>query len=214
MSRPRVLVACERNQFVTMAFRSKGIEAYNCDIQPCKGGHPEWHIQCDAIQMLKLPWDLIIAHPPCTYLTCAGAVRLYNKDHSIKDYERLMRGMEAAEFFNCFLNADCERIAVENPRMMEIFGVRKPDQYIEPYQFGHKWKKKTGLWLKNLPNLKPSNIVEPDGLWVGSSSAQRLGVSSSVMSLKSKRNAEIRSMTFPGIATAMAEQWGSLIKSV
>ena len=111
-------------------------------------------------------WDMIIAFPPCTYLTSAGAVRLFNKDGSIKDHERYEKGMEAARFFRAFLEADCKRIAVENPAQMKCFGLPKYTQHIEPYQFGDPWKKRTFLWLKGLPELKPTKVVEPVGLWV------------------------------------------------
>lgn len=117
----RVLVACEESQEVCKAFRALGHEAYSCDIEPCSGGHPEWHLQCDALEMLKLPWDMIIAHPPCTYLTNAGAVRMRVKGEIVP--ERYKKAMEAREFFLKFLNANCPRIAVENPTPMKIVGL-------------------------------------------------------------------------------------------
>ncbi len=207
----RVLVACEKNQFTTIAFRERGFQAYSCDIQPCTGGHPEWHLKCDAAELLKLPRDLLIAHPPCTYLACSGAVNLYDNQHNVKDYERYLKGFEAAEFFNDFLNAGVKHIAVENPKMLTVWGIRKPDQYVEPFEHGHPWRKKTGIWLRNLPKLEPTNVVEPMGLWVGSSSAARLGKQSKTLPLNSQRSQEVRSMTFPGISRAMAKQWGDYI---
>lgn len=147
----RILVACEESQAVCKAFRARGHEAYSCDLQPCSGGHPEWHIQADALELLKLRWDLIVAHPPCTYLTNAGAVRLFNEDHSIRDPERQKKGLEAKAFFERFLNADCPRVAVENPVPMTCWGLPPYTQVIEPYLFGDPWKKKTCLWLRGLP---------------------------------------------------------------
>ena len=119
----RVLVACEESQEVCKAFRALGHEAYSCDIEPCSGGHPEWHLQVDALEMLKLPWDMILAFPPCTYLTRAGAVRLYNSEHEIKDDERDRKGFAAAQFFMRFLEANCPKIAVENPVPLSRYGL-------------------------------------------------------------------------------------------
>lgn len=205
-----MLVACEESQTVADAFRARGHEAYSCDLITCGGGHPEYHIQADASELLKIKWDMIIAHPPCTYLTAAGAVRLFNKDHSIKDPERYKNGFAAAEFFKIFLCADCERIAVENPVPMKCFGLPRYDQIIEPYMFGDPWRKRTCLWLKGLPQLKPTNIVEPMGLWVGATCANRDPTIYTRYKLNSNRDPKIRSKTFPGIARAMAEQWGGL----
>ena len=137
----RVLVACEESQAVANELRRLGHEAYSCDVISCGGGHPEYHLQVDALELLKMKWDMIIAFPPCTYLTSAGAVRLFNKDGSIKDLERYEKGIEAARFFRAFLEADCERIAVENPAQMKCFGLPRYTQHIEPYQFGDPWKK-------------------------------------------------------------------------
>lgn len=206
----RVLVACEESQEVCKAFRALGHEAYSCDIQPCSGGHPEWHIQVDALELLKLKWDMIIAHPPCTYLSAAGAVRLYSPDHTIKDGERDSKGWEAAEFFKMFLLADCEKVAIENPTPLKRYGLPEYDQVIEPYQFGEPWRKRTCLWLKNLPKLEPTNVVEPLGLWVGSTSARRDPNVKLRYELHSNRDAKRRAKTFPGIAKAMAAQWGGL----
>lgn len=111
----RVLVACEESQEVCKAFRARGHEAYSCDIQDCSGGHPEWHIKADTLEMIKMKWDLIIAHPPCTYLTTCGSPLVFNKDGSIKNRERYEKGLEAADFFMRFINADQPKIAVENP---------------------------------------------------------------------------------------------------
>ena len=220
----KVLVACEESQAVCKAFRELGHEAYSCDIQECSGGHPEWHILGDALKSIEGgqittmdgqthdvgKWDLLIAHPPCTYLTSAGAVRLFNRDHSVKDRWRYQKGVQAAEFFNAFLNADCPRIAVENPTPMRTFRLPKYNQIIEPFMFGDPWRKRTCLWLKGLPLLVATDIVEPKGLWVGSTSARRDPSVKQRYELRSTRDPKERSKTFPGIAKAMAEQWGGL----
>lgn len=199
----RVLVACEESQAVCTAFRERGHEAYSCDIQPCSGGHPEWHIQADATELIKLRWDLIIAHPPCTFLTMAGANLLFASDHTVKDSDREAKGWEARKFFMAFLNADCPRIAVENPVPLKHFGLPPYSQIIEPCMFGDPWRKRTCLWLKGLPLLFATDIVVPKGSWVGSKSRIRSGYS-----WAGKRSAKERSKTSPGIARALAEQWG------
>ena len=199
----KVPVACEESQAVCKAFRALGHEAYSCDIQPCSGGHPEWHLQCDALELLKLKWDMIIAHPPCTYLTKGGDNNLFNKDHSVKDPEREEKGWAAKEFFLAFWHADCPRIAVENPVPMKYFGLPPYSQIIEPCMFGDPWRKRTCLWLKGLPMLFATDIVVPRGSWVGSKSRNV-----SNYEWAGKRSAKDRSKTFPGIARAMAEQWG------
>lgn len=203
----KILVACEESQAVTIELRRLGHEAYSCDIEPCSGGHPEWHLQVDALELLKLRWDMIIAFPPCTYLTAAGAVRLFNRDGSIKDVERYEKGKQAALFFRAFLEADCERIAIENPVMLKCFGLPGYNQKIEPFMFGEPWRKRTCLWLKNLPPLVATDIVEPKGLWVGSTCANRDPSVYTRYELHSNRDPKRRSKTFPGIAKAMAEQW-------
>ena len=131
----RVLVACEESQEVCKAFRALGHEAYSCDIQPCSGGHPEWHLQVDALELLKMQWDLIIAHPPCTYMTNAGAVRMRVNGEIVP--ERFEKAMEAKAFFMKFYEAECPRIAIENPTPMKIVGLPPYQQAIQPYQFGH-----------------------------------------------------------------------------
>ena len=144
----RVLVACEESQAVTIELRKLGHEAYSCDIIPCSGGHPEWHLQVDALELLKMKWDMIIAFPPCTYLSNAGACRLYPKKGQL-DMERYQKGLEAKEFFMKFLNANCPRIAVENPVSSSVFQMPQHSQEIQPYQFNedgtHPYTKKTRL---------------------------------------------------------------------
>lgn len=201
----RILVACEESQAIVKEMRRLGHEAYSCDIQECSGGHPEWHIKGDALELLKMKWDMIIAHPPCTYLTAAGAVRLF--PHGEVNEERLAKGKEAAAFFMAFYNADCPRIIIENPVPMKIFGLPEYSQIIEPFMFGDPFRKRTCLWVKGVPLLEATNVVEPLGLWVGSTSGRRDATVYSRYKLKSNRDAKTRSKTFPGIAKAMAEQW-------
>lgn len=138
----RILIACEESQAVTIEMRRLGHEAYSCDLMECSGGHPEWHIKGDATELLKMKWDMIIAHPPCTFLTAASAVRLFNHDGSVKDEARYQKGVEAAKFFRMFWEADCSRIAIENPTPLKTFGLPAYSQTIEPWWFGDPWKKK------------------------------------------------------------------------
>lgn len=223
----KVLIACEESQTVCKAFRALGHEAYSCDVQEPSGGHPEWHILGDALEAVKCgeivtmdgqwhdigKWELLIAHPPCTYLSSRGAVRLFNADHTVKDLARERKGWDAKEFFLALLRCGVERIAVENPTPLRYFGLPRYDQIIEPYMFGDPWRKRTCLWLRGLPPLRPTNTVEPKGLWVGSTSSRREAVRkvSSKYTLNSNRNSKVRAKTFPGIAAAMAEQWGGFV---
>lgn len=218
----KVLVACEESQEVCKAFRAKGNEAYSCDIQEPSGGHLEWHILGDALEAIKGgtvvtmdgashnvgKWDLLIAHPPCTYLCAAGAVCLFNSDHSVKDSQREKKGWEARSFFMAIMNCGIERIAVENPVPLNYYKLPMYSQIIEPFMFGHPWRKRTCLWLKNLPPLAATNIVEPKGLWVGSTSMRRPRKQPYRYVLNSHRDSKTRAKTFPGIAAAMADQWG------
>lgn len=188
----RVLVACEESQEVCKAFRELGHEAYSCDLQECSGGHDEWHLKVDALELLKMKWDLIIAHPPCTDLAVSGA-------RWFKEKQADGRQQKSIEFFMKFINADCPRIAVENPVCIMSRIYRKPDQIIQPWQFGHGEVKTTCLWLKGLPPLIPTDIVEgrEQKCWRMAPSPDR---------------AKKRSRTYRGIARAMACQWGQLDK--
>ena len=200
----KILVACEESQRVTIELRRLGHEAYSCDIEPSSGGHPEWHIQGDVLPLLSQCWDMIIAFPPCTYLSNAGACRLYPRKGEL-DINRYHKGLAAKEFFLKFLNADCPRIAVENPVSIRIFEMPPHTQEIQPYMFGHPYTKKTRLWLKGLPLLQPTNIVEPIGPYVpaGTGRKDRKKYGAAIRGDDAKN----RSKTFPGIAKAMAEQW-------
>lgn len=194
----RVLVACEESQAVCKAFRRLGHEAYSCDIQPCSGGRPEWHIQADALEIIKIKWDLIIAHPPCTYLSNAGNRWLYQG--GTLNLDRYYKGLQAKDFFLQFFTADCPKIAVENPIPNKIYGLPPCSQRIQPWQFGHPLTKCTCLWLRGLPPLAPTDVVQPVDSAMPSSHSEKNGVL--------KHDSKSRSKTFPGIAAAMADQWG------
>lgn len=201
----RVLIACEESQVVCKAFRERGHEAYSCDILPTSGDHPEWHIQDDAIEVAYHGlWNLMIAHPPCTYLSKAGAVRLYPKAGQINEL-RYDLGMIAKDFFIKLLEAPIKRVCVENPVSLKVFQMPPHSQEIEPWQFGHPVSKRTRLWLRNLPPLRPTEIVEKKGTHLPSSTGR---FAYSGKNDKCTRDAGIASKTFPGIAKAMAEQWG------
>lgn len=190
-----ILIACEESQAVTKAFRRQGISAFSCDIEPCSGGHPEWHIQDDLRKVLPLveKWDAIIAFPPCTHLAVSGA-------RWFKEKREDGRQQAAIDFFMMIANAPNKYIAIENPVSIMSTMWRKPDQIIQPWQFGHGETKKTCLWLKNLPLLQPTNIVEgrDQRIWKMPPSRDR---------------AKLRSKTYSGIADAMAGQWSEYIFS-
>lgn len=219
----KLLVACEESQRVCTAFREKGHEAYSCDIIECSGGHPEWHIKADVLPLLNGNcnfttmdgveheingrWDMIIAHPPCTYLTVSGNRWFDIEKYGEKAKERHRLREEAIAFFMHFVNADCDRIAVENPVGVMSTVYRKPDCIIQPYMFGHKEKKATCLWLKGLQPLNPTKIVEPIIITFKSGKTDSPTHYNS-FGLPKEQRAKERSKTFPGIAKAMAEQWG------
>ena len=198
-----ILVCCEESQAVTKAFRDAGHEAYSNDIQECSGGHPEWHLQMDALKALKLKkWDLVIAHPPCTYLTIS-ANKWYKdqparKSGALVGAERRQAREEAIEFFMEFVNADVPRMVIENPICVMSTRYEKPSQIIQPWMFGHGETKATCLWIKGLPNLEPTDVVEgrEQAIWKMSPSADRT---------------KLRSKTYDGVAKAMVEQWGKLL---
>lgn len=204
----KVLVACEESQRVCIAFRELGHEAYSCDVLPCSGGHPEWHIQDDVLKHLNDGWDLMIAHPPCTYISKAGACRMFPKA-GIVDKERLQKAMEAKEFFMKLLNANIPMIAVENPFPLKVVRLPQHSQIIQPYEFGHPFSKKTLLWLKGLPNLKATESVSNFKPFLPSNTGGRKRSQSSVIK-NVVRNPKMASKTFSGIAKAMAVQWGSV----
>lgn len=199
----KVLVACEESQRVCIELRRLGHEAYSCDLEPCSGGHEEWHLQQDVTPLLKEKWDMIIAFPPCTYLSNAGARHLYPK--GVLNESRLEKGLAAKEFFMLFYNADCPRIAIENPTPSKIYGLPQYCQVIQPYQFGHPFSKRTCLWLKGLPLLVPTDIVEV---------SQSTKVPGNWFNKGGKDRQKNRAKTFPGVAKAMAEQWAGKCNEV
>ena len=231
-----VLVACEESQTVCKAFRERGHNAFSCDIQECSGGHPEWHIKGDVLEILNPKeicytdyknsvnrihgiefqtldgekyvlagqWDLIIAHPPCTYLTGAGACNIP------KHPERIPLGFEAADFFLKILNADCNKIVVENPPPMKRFNLPKYNQLVRPFMFGESNNKPICLWLKGVDELRPTNIVQKDKdivRWVHKATGQKKSCSK-WYNTNTSQHSKHRSKTFEGVALAMAEQWG------
>lgn len=200
----RVLVACEESQAVTIELRRLGHEAYSCDLEECSGGHPEWHLQTDALELLKMRWDMLIAFPPCTYMTNAGAVRMRVKGEIVQ--ERYQKAMKAKEFFMKFYNADCLQIAIENPTPMKIIGLPSYTQVIQPYQFGHPYSKRTCLWLKGLPPLMPTEIIADHEPYVNGGCKDAHGNYRRFQGRK-ERDPKTRAKTFLGIAKAMAEQW-------
>ena len=222
----KVLVACEESQEVCKAFRAKGHEAYSCDIQEPSGGHLEWHILGDALAVLTGgtittmdgtrheigKWDLLIAHPPCTYLAVSG-----NRWFNVERYgdaalNRLANRHEAVNLFMEFALSDIPKIAIENPVGHMSTAWRKPDQIIQPYEYGHRARKKTCLWLKGLPKLTPTDIVEPDIIHYKNGSGTDNPWHMETLTLPANERAKARSKTFPGIAKAMAEQWGGDVR--
>lgn len=205
----KILVACEESQAVTKELRALGHEAYSCDIELCSGGYPEWHLQQDVIPLLEEKWDMIIAFPPCTYLTNTGNSWFNVEKYGEKALQRYKDREKAIEFFMLFANADCERIAIENPIGCMSTVYRKPNQIIHPYMFGDAERKATCLWLKGLPELVPTNIVEPRIIKYKNGKGTDSPWHMETMSLPPKERAKMRSKTFPGIAKAMATQWTS-----
>ena len=202
----RVLLACEESQAVAREFRTLGHEAYSCDILPTSGHNPEWHIQGDVLNHLNDGWDMIIGFPPCTYMTNGGAVRMYPKKGQI-DPERYEKAMDAKSLFMAIYNAPAKHIAIENPLPMTIIGLPARSQLIHPYQFGDPYSKKTCLWLKNLPNLVPTNVLTEyqPFIYGGGGRLNRAHYKNK----KFAGGSTARSKTFPGIAKAMALQWAS-----
>ena len=227
-----VLIACEERQRVCISFREKGYDAYSCDVQECSGGHPEWHIQENVLEIINgnclfvtmdgkihkdvshNEWDLIIAHPPCTYLTVTGNRWFNIEKYGDKAKVRYEKREQAFNFFMSFVNAKCNHIAIENPVGYISTAYRKPGQIIQPYMFGDPVRKSTCLWLKNLPTLESTNIVEPiirSGGYSGAAWAAK-DENGKTLAWNDPRTAKIRSKTFKGIAEAMVEQWGKFVE--
>jgi site-specific DNA-cytosine methylase len=195
-----ILVACEESQAVTRELRCLGHEAVSCDLLPCSGGHPEWHLQGDVLPLLKLNWDMIIAFPPCTHLAVSGA-------RWFEEKRKDGRQQEGIDFFMKFTDLPCPRIVIENPVGIMSSHWRKPDQTIQPFQFGDPFRKTTCLWLKGLAPLKPTNIVEPGKQITFASGKSMPEWYAAARSLPPEERARVRSKTFEGIAKAMATQW-------
>jgi hypothetical protein len=216
----RILIACEESQTITKTFRGAGHEAFSCDLLPCSGGHPEWHIHGDVTPHLKEDWDLMIAHPECTYLTVTGNKWFYHPDDKDMPVEerrphprfpnRREQREDAFDFFMLLANAPIDKIAIENPVGIVSTRWRKPDQIIQPYEFGDPHAKKTCLWLKNLPKLEPTNIVEPEYITYKSGKRMAKWYADAVKLPEAERK-RLRSKTFQGIADAMVDQWGKLL---
>ena len=226
----KVLIACEESQRVCIAFRQHDFESYSADIQEPSGNHPEWHVKDDVLKILNPcnneivfktmdnnyhfieKWDLIIAHPPCTFLTNTGNRWFNIEKYGDKAIKRYSERDKAMKFFMEFVNADCEHIAIENPIGYMSTSYRKPDQIIQPYEYGHYERKATCLWLKNLPKLKPTNIVIPKIIKYKNGKGTDSPWHMNTMSLPPNERSRVRSKTFEGIAQAMSEQWGDYIK--
>ncbi len=208
----KILVACEESQAVTKELRKLGHQAFSCDLLPCSGGHPEWHFKEDVFNVIEQGWDMMIAHPPCTFLAVSGARWLYNKDGS-KNIERWKNQAEALDFVQKLMDAPINKIAIENPISVISSNIRKPDQIIQPWMFGDKAQKSTCLWLKNLPKLEPTNIVEKGEFveFISKKGVKKKQPKWYFDALKEAKTPEerrtLRSKTFKGIAEAMATQW-------
>ena len=205
----KVLVACEESQVVTKAFRKLGIEAFSCDIQECSGGHPEWHIKgCAVEEAYSGKYELMIAHPPCTFMSKAGARWMYPVA-GIVSRDRYFKAIEAKDLFLKFLDAPIKYIAVENPVPLKIVGLPIHSQVIQPYEYGHEFSKKTLLWLKGLPKLASTEIISEYKPYLPSNTGgKKRGQKYQFKSISQKES----SKTFIGIAEAMAGQWGKYVK--
>jgi len=216
----KILIACEESQAVCIAFRDAGHEAYSCDILDCSGGHPEWHIKGDAIkEAYSGKYDMMIAHPPCTYISVSGARWYYHPDdrnlpiHQRRPHpkypDRAKHREEAVDFFLALSNAPIDKIAIENPIGIMSTRWKKPDQIIQPYMFGDEATKTTCLWLKNLPKLEPTKMTGKGERIYSASGKSQPKWYSDAWKLSPDERSKARSKTFPGIAKAMAEQWGA-----
>lgn len=219
----RILIACEESQATTKEFRRLGHEAFSCDILPCSGGHAEWHLQCDVLEILNDGWDLMVAHPPCTYLASSGVQWLSHPEDKHLPFEdrrpnpkypnRKQNMLDSIEFVKTLYNAPIERIAIENPVGLLSTRWRKPDQIVQPYMFGDEATKTTCLWLKNLPLLVPTKLVGKGEKTIyksGKSHPKWYADILSVAKTKEERQT-LRGKTFPGMAVAFADQWGLLL---
>jgi len=208
----KILVACEESQAITKELRKLGHEAFSCDLLPCSGGYPDWHYQQDVFKVIDKGWDMMIAHPPCTFLAVSGARWMYNKDGSVNQ-ERLKNQNEALNFVQKLMDAPIEKIAIENPISVISSQIRKPDQIVQPWMFGDKAQKSTCLWLKNLPLLEPTDIVEKGEFveFISKKGVKKKQAKWYFDALKNAKTTEerrtLRSKTFKGMAEAIAKQW-------
>ena len=221
----RILIACEESQATTKAFRKLGHEAFSCDLLPCSGGHPEWHYQQDVFEVIDKGWDMMIAHPPCTFLTGSGVQWLSNPEDKALPFEerrphpkypnRRQDMLDSVEFVKALYNADIKHIAIENPVGLLSSRWKKPDQIVQPYMFGDEATKTTCLWLKNLPLLLPTNIVGKGERTVfASGKSHPKWYADALKNAKTKEERQtLRSKTFEGMAQAFAEQWGGFLNS-
>ena len=215
----RVLIACEESQTITKEFRKKGIECFSCDLLPQSGGHPEWHFQCDVFEIINDGWDLMIAHPPCTFLAGSAVQWLSHPEDKNLPFEnrrphpkypnRRIDMENSLQFVKDLFNSNIEKIAIENPVGLLSSRWRKPDQIIQPWMFGDEATKTTCLWLKNLPNLIPTDIVgKGDRVKYSSGKSHPKWYADAMIKAKTKEERQtLRSKTFPGIARAFADQF-------
>ena len=223
----RILVACEESQATTKAFRELGYEAFSCDLLPCSGGHPEWHFQEDVFEVIKREpkFDLMVAHPPCTFLAGSGVQWLSHPDDKHLPFDerrphpkypnRRQDMLDSVEFVKSLYNTDIEHVVIENPVGLLSSRWRKPDQIVQPYMFGDEATKTTCLWLKNLPQLAPTDIVgKGDRTVFSSGKSHPKWYADALKNAKTKEERQtLRSKTFPGMAKAFAEQWGTFLKT-
>ena len=222
----KILIACEESQTICKAFRDLGHEAFSCDLLPCSGGHPEWHFQRDVFEIINDGWDMMIAHPPCTYLASSGVQWLSHPNDKELPFEsrrphpkypnRKQDMLDSVEFVKALYNSNIEKIAIENPIGMLSSRWRKPDQIIQPYHFGDEATKSTCLWLKNLPLLEHTNVVGKGERTVfASGKSHPKWYADAMAKAKTKEERQtLRSKTFPGIAKAIAEQWGAFFMPI
>lgn len=219
----KILIACEESQVTTKAFRKLGYEAFSCDILPCSGGHPEWHIQRDVFEIINDGWDLMIAHPPCTFLSVSGAQWLSHPNDIYLPFEKRRPNpkyptrrkdmLDSVDFVKSLYNADIKHVAIENPVGLLSSRWRKPDQIVQPYMFGDEATKTTCLWVKNLPLLTTTNVVGKGERTVFSSgkSHPKWYADALKYSKTKEERQRLRSKTFEGMANAFAEQWSKVL---
>jgi len=219
----KILIACEESQTITKEFRNLGYEAFSCDLLPCSGGHPEWHLQCDVFNIINDGWDLMIAHPPCTFLAGSSVQWLSHPDDKGLPFDerrphpkypnRRQDMLDSVEFVKALYNSNIEKVAIENPVGLLSSRWQKPNQIIQPYMFGDEATKTTCLWLKNLPLLLPTNVVGKGERTVfASGKSHPKWYADALKNAKTKEERQqLRSKTFPGIASAIANQWSKVL---